>query len=155
VATSRDFADVPKAIAITANEAHLALGARAVRASVAMARAAVEATAKDHGVKNGTLEAKIDKLAAGGHISEAMRLAAHEIRFAGNEAVHADPIDEVISFGDAREIVSLMDTVLERVYQEPAQVARIRASRQERKKRKAEQGTADTASSRNGLHSQP
>jgi hypothetical protein len=113
----------------------LALGANAPRASVAMARSTIESTAKDQGVVKGNPESKIDQLAKDGHISEAMRLAAHEIRFAGNEAAHGDLVDEVISIDDAAEIIDLMDAVLERVYQEPARVARVRANREARSNR--------------------
>ena len=101
-----------------------------------MARAAVEATAKERGITKGNLESKIDQLAKDDHISEAMRLAAHEIRFAGNEAAHGDLVDEPITVDDAAEIVDLMDAILERVYQEPAKVARVRASREARQKPK-------------------
>jgi hypothetical protein len=130
----REYPDVPKEIASVANEAHLALGANAPRAAVVMARATVELTAKGHGISSGTLETKIDKLAAEEHISEQMKFAAHEIRFAGNEVAHADMTAEHISLGDAAEIVDLMDAILKRAYQEPAQVARIRESREARKK---------------------
>lgn len=81
----KTYPDVPNAIAGAALEAHLPLDARAPRASVVMARATVEATAKDKGIAQGNLESKIDQLAASGHISEAMKEAAHEIRLAGNE----------------------------------------------------------------------
>jgi Domain of unknown function (DUF4145) len=74
------YKDVPKAIASTASEARQSIGAKAPRAAVAMARAAVETTAKDKGIATGNLQAKIDRLHADGHISEAMKEAAHEIR---------------------------------------------------------------------------
>jgi hypothetical protein len=61
-----------------------------------------------------------------------MREAAHEIRFAGNEAAHGDLV-ETISVEEAAEVMELMDAILERVYQEPAKVAR--ASREARKNR--------------------
>jgi hypothetical protein len=131
--TTKTYPDVPKAIAAAASEAHQALGALAPLASVAMARATVEATAKERGIAKGNVQSKIDQLAKDGHISEAMRLAAHEIRFAGNEAAHGDLVDEPISIDDATEIVDLMDAILERVYQEPAKVARVRASREARR----------------------
>jgi predicted transcriptional regulator len=98
-----------------------------------MARAVVEATAKDKGITNGTVQTKINQLAADGHISEAMKEAAHEIRFAGNEAAHGDLVGEPISVEEASEVVELMDAILERVYQEPAKVARVRASREARR----------------------
>jgi hypothetical protein len=61
-----------------------------------------------------------------------MKAAADEIRFAGNEVAHGDLVAEPISEDDADEIISLMDTILERIYQEPAQIARIRAKREAR-----------------------
>jgi hypothetical protein len=125
----RSYDDVPAAIASTASEAHQSLGAKARRAAVAMARAAVEATAKDKGITTGNLQAKIDRLHANQLISEDMKEAAHKVRFAGNEAAHGDILNEPISLDEAKEIVELMDAILERVYQVPARVARIRASR--------------------------
>jgi hypothetical protein len=129
----KTYPDVPAAIARAALEAHQALDAEAPHASVVMARAAVEAMAKDKGITKGGLELKIDQLAAGGHISQAMKEAAHEVRLAGNEVAHADIMNEPISVEDATEIVELTDAILERVYQEPAKVARVRASREGRK----------------------
>jgi hypothetical protein len=123
------YDDVPEVIASTASEARQSLGAKAPRAAVAMATAVVEATAKDKGITSGNLQAKIDRLRADEHISEAMKEAAHEIRFAGNGAAHGDILNEPISLEAAKEIVELMDAILERVYQEPAKVARVRASR--------------------------
>lgn len=129
----KDFPDVPQSIASAANEAHLCLSADASRAAVAMARAVVEATAKDKGITTGNIVSKINKLAEQGHISEAMREAAHEIRLAGNESAHGDLTTEPLGAEDAKEIVSLMDAILERVYQEPAKVARVRANREARR----------------------
>jgi hypothetical protein len=129
----KSYVDVPTAIASTAVEAHQALGAEAPRASAAMARATVEATAKDKGFTRGSLEEKINELAEAGLISTTTRDAAHEIRFAGNEAAHGDI--EPISVEEAAEIAELMDAILHRVYQEPAKIARIRASREARTNR--------------------
>jgi hypothetical protein len=53
-----------------------------------------------------------------------MRDAAHEVRFAGYEAAHGDLVSEQITIEDAEEIVVLMDAIQERVYQDPAQLAR-------------------------------
>src|ERR1700722_5870220 len=131
----RAYDDVPEVIASAASAAHQALGAKAPRASGAMARAVVEATAKDKGIPSGNLQAKIDRLHSNGHISEAMKEAAHEIRFAGNEVAHGDLVQEPVSIDEATEIVELMDAILERVYQEPAKVDRIRASREARRNR--------------------
>jgi hypothetical protein len=62
-----------------------------------------------------------------------MKDAAHEIRFAGNEVAHSDLAENPIDQEDAEEVLRLMDAILMRVYQEPAQVARVRARREERK----------------------
>jgi hypothetical protein len=132
---TKTYPDVPEAIASAASEAHQALGALAPRAAVAMARAVVEATAKDKGIVCRGIQSKIEALAENGHISETMREAAHEIRFSGNEVAHGDLVDEPISNEEATEIVGLMDAILHRVYQEPAEVARIRAKREARRNR--------------------
>lgn len=137
-ANGKEFPDVPKAVATAASEAHLCLTARSPRGAVALARAVVESVAKNKGITTGRLQGKIDKLYENGHISEAMKEAAHEIRFAGNEVAHGDLVAEPLSIEDASEIVTLMDAILERVYQEPAQVARIRQQREARKSRPAQ-----------------
>jgi Domain of unknown function (DUF4145) len=89
-----DYPDVPDPIASAANEAHLCLAAGSSHGAVALARAVVEAVAKDKGIKKGNLKAKIAALHSAQHISEAMREAAEEIRFAGNEAAHGDLVRE-------------------------------------------------------------
>jgi Domain of unknown function (DUF4145) len=134
-AGKKDFPDVPEPVATSASEAHVSLAAGSPRGAVALARAVVESVAKEKGITTGNLQSKIDKLCNDGYISEAMKEAANEIRFAGNEAAHGDLVTEPLTPEDAGEIVSLMDTILERVYQEPAQVARIRQQREERKAR--------------------
>lgn len=127
------FPDIPEHIASTADEAHRCLSIGAHRGAVALARAVVEATAKDHGIDKGMLEKKIEAMAKQGVISGAMKDAADEIRFAGNEVAHADLAEEPITADDAGEVLELMDAILTRVYQEPRQVERVRERRRERK----------------------
>jgi hypothetical protein len=129
---AKAFPDVPEHIGMAASEAHLALSAGAPRAAIAMARAVVEATAKERGIAKGNLMEKIDGLAKAGEISEHMRAAAHEIRFAGNEVAHGDLVEEPITTDDARDVLDLMDAILLRVYQEPAQVEHVRERRKAR-----------------------
>lgn len=129
----KKFGDVPEQIAAAADEAHQCLSIGAHRGAVALARAVVEATAKDHGILKGTLEKKIEQMGAQGIISVAMKDAADEIRFAGNEVAHGDLAEDPISKQDAEEVLDLMDAILTRVYQEPEQVARVRARRKERR----------------------
>jgi uncharacterized protein (DUF305 family) len=138
-ATGKDFPDVPASVATAANEAHLCLTAGSPHGAVALARAVVESVAKQKGITTGNLQGKIDNLYKDGHISEAMKEAAHEIRFAGNEVAHGDLVAESLNSEDAEEIVSLMDTILERVYQEPAQVERIRNQRVARLQKPAQE----------------
>jgi hypothetical protein len=128
----KDFPDVPEHLATTASEAHICLGAGSPRGAVALARAVVESIARDKGITKGTPQQKIDELYKKNYISDDMKEAAHEIRFAGNAAAHSDVVAEQLSIEDADEIVSLMDNILEHVYQRPARVARIREKREER-----------------------
>lgn len=129
----KPFPDVPEHIAATADEAHQCQSIGAYRGAVALARAVVEATAKERGVTKGNLMDKIDTLAKQGVISDAMKDAAHEIRFAGNEVAHGDLAEEPLTEQDGEEVLDLMDAILLRVYQEPAQVARVRERREARR----------------------
>lgn len=130
----KEFTDVPKLLADAASQAHLCLSAGSAIGAVAVARAVVEAVAKHHGISNGDLKSKIARLHTDGHISATMRDAANEIRFAGNEAAHGDLVDERPGIEDATEIVGLMDSILERTYQEPARIDKIRSKREHRQK---------------------
>ncbi|MGW3715587.1 DUF4145 domain-containing protein [Streptomyces sp. NPDC005133] len=129
------FDDVPEIIADMATEAHQCLSINANRAAVALARAVVEATAKERGILRGTLEKKIDKLFEERLIREYVRDAAHEVRFGGNEVAHGDLLSEPMDDARAREILGLMDEILEEVFQSPARVARLKLQRLEREQR--------------------
>lgn len=130
----KQFPDVPDSIAAAADEAHKCLSIGAVRAAVGMARAVVEATAKDNGVKNGNLESKIKELVKEGVIGQDTADAAHVIRLWGNDAAHGDLALEEFEEADGEEVVALMDEVLNRAYQSPARTARIKDSRERRKR---------------------
>ncbi|MFJ3867629.1 DUF4145 domain-containing protein [Streptomyces nigra] len=133
------FPDVPEQIAQAASEAHACLSIQAFRGAVALARAVVEATAKDKGITSGRLVDKIDALHRGGHIREFTRQVAHEVRRGGNEIAHGDLADEPMPAEDARAIVGLMDEILQEVYQAPAKMLRLKTSRLERERRNTEQ----------------
>ncbi|MFD7283545.1 DUF4145 domain-containing protein [Streptomyces sp. NPDC059862] len=124
---------VPKAIAAVAGEAHSSLLVGNVQAAVLMARTTVEATAKAKGITSGNLVAKIDALYAQRLIYEHVRDAAHEVRFAGNDAAHGDLVDDPISAEEAESIIELMDMLLEGVFIAPAKTAAQAAARQTRK----------------------
>ncbi|MFD5837647.1 DUF4145 domain-containing protein [Streptomyces collinus] len=128
--STRTFPDVPAAIESLAVEAHDCLSIKADRAAVALARAVVEASAKEKGVARGSLIAKIDELHQLGLLRGHIKEAAHEVRFGGNEVAHGDltPVDHEA----AEEILTLMDEVLNDLFQSPARVARARQRRLER-----------------------
>lgn len=134
---------VPTAIAAVAGEAHSSLQVGNMQAAVLMARTTVEATAKAKGVTPGNLVAKIDALYAQHLIYEHVRDAAHEVRFAGNDAAHGDLVDDPITTEEAESIVELMDMLLEGVFIAPAKTAAQAAARQARK-------NAGTTASANG-----
>lgn len=132
------FADVPEQIATAASEAHACLSIQAYRGAVALARAVVEATAKDKGITRGPLVSKIDQMHEQGLIRDITRELAHEIREGGNEIAHGDLADEPMPSEDAEAIVALMDEILEEVYQGPARMWKLKQSRLEREQRNAE-----------------
>lgn len=131
------FPDVPEQIADAATEAHACLSIQAFRGAVALARAVVEATAKDKGITKGPLVAKIDALHKQGDIREITRQLAHEVREGGNEIAHGDLADDPMPAEDAEAIVVLMDEILEEVYQGPARMMALKKSRLDREQRNA------------------
>lgn len=125
-----EFPDVPAQIADAASEAYACWHrADANRAAVLMARAVIEATAKNKGFKKGGLLDKID--AMGDLIRPHVRQGAHEIRLLGNEMAHGDFVGYV-SDEDAKLVLTLMSEVLDDVYQSPARVAKAQAAREAR-----------------------
>ncbi|MFE4962317.1 DUF4145 domain-containing protein [Streptomyces sp. NPDC056660] len=141
--SNRTFPDVPAAIESLAVEAHDCLAIMADRAAVALARAVVEASAKEKGVIRGSLIAKIDELHEQGLLRGHIKEAAHEVRFGGNEVAHGDlsPVDHEA----AEEILTLMDEVLNDLFQSPARVARARQRRLERSQASPESMNATTS----------
>lgn len=125
----KDYPDVPEHIASTANEGHIALNAGAHRASAVMARAVIEATAKDKGIIKGSIKSKIDALYDAKHLLEHVKEAAHEVRLIANEIAHGDIASQSVSREEAAQVIDFMDEILEEVYQSPARVAKFRASR--------------------------
>lgn len=116
---------VPEQIAGAAAEAYRSLGVHNYRASALMARAVIEACAKDHGVTKGTLAAKIDKLHENGDLTKYISEFAHTIRDLGNDAAHSDfvrPLDAETAEG----LLSLMYAVLESLYKHRAQHQKLR-----------------------------
>lgn len=127
-AVSKEFPDVPVQIARAAKEAHEAHSINALMAAILMARTVVEATAKDHGITSGNLVSKIDEMKGAELIRKSTAEAAHEIRHFGNDMAHGD-LDDVPDTADAAEVLTLMDEVLNEVYQGPARTERVKNRR--------------------------
>jgi hypothetical protein len=131
--SGKPYPDVPEHIASAASEAHTCFSAQAYRGAIILARAVVEATAKDKGATTGTLAAKIQKLYDDKHVRELIKDTADEIRHMGNDMAHGDFVDPV-SKEEAEDVLEFMAEVLDEVYQAPA---RVNARRDERLARKA------------------
>jgi hypothetical protein len=127
-AIGKEFPDVPQQIAEAASEAYKCANISAFRGAVLLARSVIEATAKDKGVTQGSLVAKIDELFNQRLIREHIRDGAHEVRHLGNDMAHGDFVSPVPG-EDADLILILMSEILDEVYQSPARVARARAAR--------------------------
>lgn len=118
------FPDIPEYIASPASESFMCHSIGAYRAAVLLARAVIEASAKEKGVTDGTLFQKIDKLAEGQHIRQKLAEAAHEVRLAGNGMAHGDFATEEITEVDAEELLSLMEDFLTEMFELDTRVQR-------------------------------
>jgi len=127
-ALSPKFPDVPKHVARAATEAHEAASIGANIAAILMARTVIEATAKTHGIVDGQLWKKIDALKDAQLIRPSAAEAAHEIRHLGNDMAHGDLAD-LPTEQDAADVLTLMDLILNEVFQATALTAAIKARR--------------------------
>lgn len=123
------FPDVPAHIASAASEATMCFSLGAYRAVGALARAVVEATAKDKKATGANLAARIDQLKESGHVRPLVQEAAHEVRHFGNTIAHGDFADATTK-EEAAEALELMREVLAEVYQAPARVLAAQTRRQ-------------------------
>jgi Domain of unknown function (DUF4145) len=128
IGVGREYPDVPKHIGAAASEAHECQSISAHRAAVMLARAVIEATAKDKGITKGTLFDKIEKMHEHGLVSELVKDQAHEVRYLGNDMAHGDFV-EPVSAEEADEILELMAEVLHAVFEMPAQLLSRKAAR--------------------------
>lgn len=127
-AIGREFEYVPEHIASAASEAYACQSVGAHRGAAALARAVVEATAKDKGITSGVLHAKIEAMKDQDLIRPHIAEAAHEVRHLGNDVAHGDFV-EPVSEEEADEILTLMSEVLDEVFTSPARIAAVQAAR--------------------------
>ena len=125
---SREFEDVPEHIAQTATEATLCLSVGAYRAVGSLARAVIEATAKDKGAQGRDLRLGIDALRDADHIREHTKGQAHQVRHFGDGMAHGDFVEPTAK-EEAEEVIDLMAEVLDEVYRSPARLQRRRDAR--------------------------
>lgn len=118
-----DYPDVPPHIAEAATEAYECHSCEHYRATIMLARAVIEATAKDRDITEGNLRNKIDVLASTGLIRSIIRDAAHGVREFGNEMAHGDFV-QPISAEESKLVLELMAEILNDVYQSPAAIAK-------------------------------
>jgi hypothetical protein len=132
VGVGREYPDVPEHIAAAASEAHECQSIGAHRAAVMLARAVMEATAKNKGITNGPLFTKIEKMYEQNFLREHIKEQAHEVRHLGNDMAHGDFV-EPISTEEADEVLELMAEVLHEVFESQARLLRVRNARLARK----------------------
>ncbi len=135
----RRFDDVPSPIDAAASEAWACYSIGQYRSSVLMARAVVEATAKQQEIRTGNLMAKIDALYKAETIGKGVKEAAHEIRFMGNEMAHGDFVTD-IGEDECADVLTFLEEFLNEVYQRSA---RLTAFREQRLARRAAASTTD------------
>ncbi|OPG04059.1 DUF4145 domain-containing protein [Microbispora sp. GKU 823] len=129
-------ADVPEPIAALYIEAHACLSVGATTAAIVMARATVEAVAKERNVRNGNLAGMIQSLLDNDHITELLKEAADVVRLSGNLAVH-EVMNERFTSQETSDVLDLVGKILKHVYQDAAAVARMRQWIDERRHRPA------------------
>jgi hypothetical protein len=129
-ASGKEYPEAPSAIASTADEAHRCFSINAYRGAIALARAALEATAKDKEYTKGNLDKKIKDMVEGGLLRPNIGVIADQLRLAGNGVLHADNAGDDAKVDapdstDAENALWLLDQVLAEVYQSTARLASI------------------------------
>lgn len=121
---TRTYPHVPDHIAGAAQEAYECGSRGKRRAAIMLARAVIEATAKDKGITKGNLKDKIDSLADAQLIRPHIKQIAHGVRLLGNEMAHGDFVAPV-STEESDLVIELMGEILNEVYQSPAKLAAV------------------------------
>jgi len=146
-AEGKDFPEVPGSRSSTADEAHRCNSIQAYRGAIALARAALEATAKDQDFTSGNLQKKIADMTAKGILRTSIGEAADQLRLAGNRVLHADDASEEVEKASEEgksNALWLLDEVLQEVYQSSARLASIKQRADAAKAQKAAAEGADT-----------
>jgi len=121
---SQAYADVPAPIAEAATEAYECHSDGHYRASILLARAVIEATAKNENITRGNLRDKIDELENQNLIRPHIKEVAHSIRLLGNDMAHGDFVVPVTA-EESTLVIELMGEILNEVYQSPAKLQAV------------------------------
>ncbi|AKK30725.1 hypothetical protein AB431_20755 [Mycobacterium sp. EPa45] len=125
------YPNVPEHIAEAATEAYECHSCEHYRGAIMLARAVIEATAKDNSITTGTLFNKIEKMATSGLIRTVIKDAAHGVRELGNEMAHGDFVDPITP-EESELVIHLMGEILNDVYQSPAVISQAQQAAQAR-----------------------
>jgi hypothetical protein len=118
---SKQYDHTPPHIADAASEAYRCHSVTADRGASILARAVIEATAKDKGITSGGIKAKIEALEKQGYIRAFTSRQAQAVREFANEMAHGDYVTH-ISHAEAAYVLALMDEVLNEVYEAPGRL---------------------------------
>jgi hypothetical protein len=125
---SVNLPDVPETIASDGAEAFRCFSVNAWRATVAMARRAVQAAALEQGAPDKKLQLQIDWLDEERKITPQMREMAEEIRLSGNDGAHPDKDGlKDVDREQAEAVLIFLEDFLRHLYQVPARLERARA----------------------------
>jgi hypothetical protein len=115
---------VPADIARDFKEAKACAIAGHAYAAALVARRVLQAAARDIGATGNNLKEEIDAIPVT-RIGQPLKDAAHEVRYIGNDAAHANAIDP----GDVEHLMAFTEELLEALYVIPARVAAAKAKR--------------------------
>jgi hypothetical protein len=96
--------------------------------AVMLTASAVDAMLKDKGLKDGSLNSRIDQAASAHLITAEMAAWAHEIRLDANDQRHADEGAGLPSTADATKAIDFANALAQFLYVLPARVERGRKS---------------------------
>jgi len=116
--------EIPEPIKSEFEEACLCLAMGAYRAGVSMCQIALEALWREQKVPD------LQALYKQGTISKQLCERANEIRRWGNVAKH-EPIPDVVSEEDVRQLLTYLDAILDHVYVQPASLDALKQKRKE------------------------
>lgn len=112
--STRTHPAIPQSVATNIAEARRCSGASAWTATAMLTRRTLEVVAYDLGHRERTLAQNLEAMRAAGKIDGRLLEWANELRLAGNGAVH--DVDSAIDSTDARDMMDLVEAIVDYVY---------------------------------------